>query len=92
MIIYNSDKSEFISDVTNGIIEDKILEELRNKMHCSVSHKEIRSWTNSLEFMSLNLMDDDIPNDSRVALEYNIPHTSKRTITLKRSKFLRKLP
>ena len=78
MIIYNSDKSEFISDVTNGIIEDKILEELRNKMHCSVSHNEIRSWTNSLEFMSLNLMDDDIPNDSRVALEYNIPHTSKR--------------
>ncbi len=78
MIIYNSDKSEFISDVTNGIIEDKILEELRNKMHCSVSHNEIRSWTNSLEFMSLNLMDDEIPNDSRVALEYNIPHTSKR--------------
>jgi len=68
----------FISDVTSGIIEDKILEELRNKMHCSVSHNEIRSWTNLLEFMSLNLMDDDIPNDSRVALEYNIPHTSKR--------------
>ena len=48
------------------------------KMHRCTARNEFRSWENSLEYMYKVLNDQDISNDAGVAIEYNIPQTSKR--------------
>ena len=48
------------------------------KMHRSTAKNEFRSWENSLEYMYKVLNDDAIPGEAGVAIEYNIPQTSKR--------------
>jgi DUF2075 family protein len=78
MIVYSSTKSEFRQDVRNNRIEQLILEAyLRNFGH-STSKSEIRSWKNSMMYMSNLLEDDGIPDNTGVAIEYKIPQTSKR--------------
>ncbi len=47
-------------------------------MYRKTAHNEITSWRNSLREMYITLNDSDIPNDSGVAIEYNIPQTNKR--------------
>ena len=47
-------------------------------MHRRIPRSEFRSWENSLEYMYKVLNDPSIPSDSGVAIEYNIPQTSKR--------------
>ena len=47
-------------------------------MHRKSARSEFRSWENSLEYMYKVLNDDAIPSDSGIAIEYNIPQTSKR--------------
>ncbi len=49
-----------------------------NKMHRRSAQSEFRSWENSLEYMYKVLNDDAIPKKSGIAIEYNIPQTSKR--------------
>ena len=39
---------------------------------------ELNAWRNSLKEMYITLNDSDIPKDAGVAIEYNIPQTSKR--------------
>ncbi|HHX62260.1 MAG TPA: DUF2075 domain-containing protein [Epulopiscium sp.] len=43
-----------------------------------VNQSELRSWENSLLHMYMTLDSPDIPNDAGVAIEFNIPNTSKR--------------
>ena len=47
-------------------------------MHRKTARNEFRSWENSLEYMYKVLNDQAIPEDSGIAIEYNIPQTSKR--------------
>ena len=42
------------------------------------SDGEYMAWQNSLVFMKNVLADNEIPNDSTIAIEYQIPRTSKR--------------
>lgn len=78
MIVYLATKTEFIGDVFSNCIEEKILSEFKARLHRSVSHSEVQSWKNSLGYMHRVLVDSDIPNDAGVAIEFNIPQTSKR--------------
>src|SRR5687768_10236651 len=78
MIVYLATKTEFIGDVFSNCIEEKILAEFKARLHRSVSHSEVQSWKNSLGYMHRVLVDPDIPNDAGVAIEFNIPQTSKR--------------
>lgn len=39
---------------------------------------EIRAWTNSLGYMGTIISNSNIPDNAGVAIEYNIPYTSKR--------------
>ena len=39
---------------------------------------EFRAWENSMEYMYKVLNDREIPSDAGIAIEYNIPQTSKR--------------
>ena len=78
MIVYQNTKSDFINDVMNGIIADKIEEEFE-KHHIPHSQRgEYRAWANSLHFMKDVLDDDEIGDDCELAVEYQIPLTAKR--------------
>ena len=78
MIVYSATKKEFNDDVIYNQISDKVLNLLREKNIQGGSYGEYRSWQNSLSFMR-NVIDDvEIPNDVKVAIEYQIPRTSKR--------------
>lgn len=78
MIIYRNTKGGFIRDVRDGLIAEKI--ENAFFEHC-IAHNNIaeyRSWNNSMRFMRDAIDDTDIADDCNVAIEYQIPLTSKR--------------
>ena len=78
MIVYNGSKRLFIDDVRKGVIEDKILRLIREKGLLGGQEREVESWHNSMQFMR-NIVDiPTIDDDVQVAIEYNIPQTSKR--------------
>ena len=78
MIVYNGSKRLFVEDVKYGVIADKIQALLREKGLSGGQDREFDSWHNSMQFMR-NIVDDpEIDDDVQVAIEYNIPHTSKR--------------
>ena len=78
MIIYQNTKGGFISDVRNNIIADKIEEEFKNHHLSHNNIAEYRAWSNSLHFMRDALDDNRISDDCNLAIEYQIPLTSKR--------------
>lgn len=78
MIVYSETKERFRADVFSNQIDSVIHEHFRNRLHRSVGRSELISWRNSMQFMDRILEDDEIPNDSRVGIEYTIPHSSKR--------------
>ena len=69
---------EFSNDVRLNRITDILSESLREKHISGGSESEINSWNNSLHFMKDVLDSPCVPKDCRVAVEYNIPQTSKR--------------
>lgn len=78
MIIYENTLNNFIDDVIMNTITDKILSMLKQRHLSGGSTGEIHSWNNSLHFMKDVLDVPTIPKDCMVAVEYNIPQTSKR--------------
>ncbi len=78
MIVYAQPKSTFLKDAFNNSIHTKILTALQNKLGRSVGESEIASWRNSMQFMSQILSDHDIPDESNIAIEFNVPGTAKR--------------
>ena len=78
MIVYKRLKHEFLSDVSSSTIEDLIRDSVRLKLHKNVGESEYSSWKNSLQYMFHVLNTDEIPLDSGVAIEYNIPRSGNR--------------
>ena len=78
MIVYSATKMEFNNDVIMNQISDKILEKLHEANIHGGEEAEYRSWQNSLIFMRNVLDDKDIPDEASIAIEYQIPRTSKR--------------
>lgn len=78
MIVYSGLKCDFLEAVEQDSIAAEIEENIYNKMHRRSAQSEFRSWENSLEYMYKVLNDDAIPQNSGIAIEYNIPQTSKR--------------
>ena len=78
MIIYTGTINQFSQDVVRGVIADKIRSEFENKIFSHQSDNEYRSWNNSLMYMNMVLNDRDINPELHVAIEYQIPATSKR--------------
>src|SRR5690625_2481927 len=77
MIIYEAIKADFLEDVFNDQLTNNIIENFNTKIG-KVNESEVRSWDNSMQYMYRVLMDEAIPNDSGVAIEFNIPYSSKR--------------
>ena len=78
MIVYSGLKRDFLTAVEQDSIAAEIEENIYNKMHRKSAQSEFRSWENSLEYMYKVMNDADIPQNAGIAIEYNIPQTSKR--------------
>lgn len=78
MLIYNGLKTDFMADTENDVLETKLYDAIKNKMNRRTGLSELNSWRNSLKEMYITLNDSNIPSDVGVAIEYNIPQTSKR--------------
>ena len=78
MIVYASTKADFINDVTNDQIEQVILTNYQETLKRTTSESEIQSWRESLMYMNLVLMDQEIPDDAGVLVEFMIPQSSFR--------------
>lgn len=74
MIIYEAPISEFLDDVSNEVIVDRLYTVYQEKIG-RTSKSEIRSWDYSLQRMSNVLRDQDIPKDAKAAIEFKIPNT-----------------
>ena len=77
LIVYEASKKDFLEHVDRDVLVDHILDQFERKLG-RTSKSEIRSWDNSMLHMYRVLNDQSIPNDAGVAIEYKIPHTSKR--------------
>ena len=78
MIVYNANKQTFVQDVRSGVIATKILNLIREKGLNAGQDREFASWHNSMKFMRDIVDDSEIDDDVQIAIEYNIPQTSKR--------------
>jgi len=78
MIIYRNTKGGFISDVRDRNIASVIQSEFEKLNLRHNNDAEFRAWSNSLMYMRDALDDKDISDDVSIAVEYQIPLTSKR--------------
>lgn len=78
MIVYDGIKTEFLNSVMNGTIAEEVRQRIHEKMGRTTPKSEFDSWKNSLTRMYLVLSDASIPDHAGIAIEYNVPQTSKR--------------
>lgn len=78
MLVYEGIKAGFIDDVDLGIIADKIRNKYIEVVKKRPSAPEFNSWKNSMQYMRGVLSDNEIPNNTGIAIEYNIPPTGCR--------------
>lgn len=78
MIVYSGTKANFQRDVINGVIANKLDSLFVSFGINRESAAEFNSWKNSLPQMGMIVSNNRIDNDVQVALEYQIPLTSKR--------------
>lgn len=78
MIVYQSSKLDFCRDVESGAIDDIVLARLRGALGMGAAASQMRAWQSSLAHMHLVLVDPEIPADTGVGIEYQIPQTAKR--------------
>lgn len=78
MIIYQASKSLFLHDALRDDIEDIVSRRFLSATGRSVGASEIQSWRHSLLKMAKVLQDEEIPADAGVAIEYQLPQSSKR--------------
>lgn len=78
MIIYQASKSEFLHHALRDDIEDIVSRQYRHATGHGVAVPEMQAWKHSLLEMAKVLQDEEIPSDVGVAIEYQLPQTSKR--------------
>ncbi len=78
MIIYQASKSQFLHHALSDDIEDVVSQQYRSATGFRVGPSEIQSWKHSLLEMAKVLGDEEIPGDVGVAIEYQLPQSSKR--------------
>jgi hypothetical protein len=77
MLVYEGIKSDFINDVNLNLITNKIYDKYKT-FFGKTGDSQLNSWKNSMQYMRGVLGDNGIPNNAGVAIEFNIPTTSKR--------------
>ena len=78
MIIYENTKGGFVDEVRHGSIAARVKEQFDRLGLGHNNFSEYQSWNNSLMYMRNVLDDAEIEENVQVAIEYQIPLTSKR--------------
>ena len=78
MLIYSGTKKQFETDVKNQMIAVEIVKAFIQKGVPHNNESEFLSWQNSMLYMQKVLEDDMIDDNVGIAIEYQIPQTSKR--------------
>lgn len=78
MIVYKGTKAGFLDDVIDGRIAKEIETAFVAKLGRHTSENEVRSWENSMQHMYKVLNASSVSDQVSVAIEYQIPLTSKR--------------
>ena len=78
MLVYKETKKQFLLDVRQDLIEQKIENRMIENLHRHTGHSEIQSWMNSMQYMYKVMEYSAIPNNSEIAIEYKIPNSNKR--------------
>ena len=78
MLVYDGLKTDFLDDVVNDTIAQKIYDNVLAKLGRHTGRAEFESWNNSMQYMHKVLVDQEIPSDCGIAIEYNLPQTAKR--------------
>ncbi len=76
MIIFSCLKKEFEFLIKNHTISNKVYDAYKEKLGKKTKLSQIKAWANSLPFMLPILK--DLPDNVGIAIEFNIPLTSKR--------------
>ena len=78
MIVYEGIKTDFLYSCEHDSIAMEIEENILSKLGKHTPKAEFRSWECSLNYMYKVMNDSGIPSDAGIAIEFNIPQTSKR--------------
>ena len=78
MVVYEATKQLFIEDVVQDRIEENIDKRFFEKMGYHTSKSEREECNNSMQYMMKVLIDNNIPGNVGIAIEFKIPNTSKR--------------
>lgn len=78
MIVYEATKQLFVEDVIKDRIEENIDRKFYERMGYHTSKSERDAWKNSMQYMLKVLIDNNIPGNVGIAIEFKIPNTSKR--------------
>lgn len=77
MLVYQATKRQFMNDVDNDTITERIRTAFELRVH-RANPSEVRSWTNSMQYMYKVLNAPSIPDACGVAIEFGVPYTSSR--------------
>ena len=78
MLVYKALKRDFMESVDNDRIADEINQKVYDVLGKHTPKNEYLSWKNSMVYMYKVLNDSEIADNTVVAIEFNIPQTSKR--------------
>lgn len=79
MLIYSNTIHNFQFDVVNGVIVARVVEEFKKRLYNIENQtSQINALNNSLQFMNTVLSTEQIPKNLHIAIEFQIPLTSKR--------------
>lgn len=78
MIVYQASKSQFLHHALREDIEDIVSRQFRSVMGHGAAQPEIKAWKHSLLEMAKVLQDEEIPAEAGIAIEYQLPQSSKR--------------
>jgi uncharacterized protein len=77
MLIYQNSTQNFVSDVRENLLADKMRENFEESFGKKVNPSEFRSWENSLRMMR-DVIELAELNDNNIVLEYTIPYNQSR--------------
>jgi DUF2075 family protein len=78
MIVYSATRDEFVSDVEDNRIHDRIGREFERRLRRRAPEREVAAWRNSMQFMAGVLRHSQVPGDAGVSIEFVVPMTAKR--------------
>lgn len=78
MIVYQASKQQFLHHVLRDDIEEVLSRQFRATTGHGVGPSELNARKHSLFEMSKVLQDEEIPDDAGIAIEYQLPQTSRR--------------